>query len=164
MAPHKDAPETASRWIRLRLAVTSNQVLALRQWLHRVIGHLARVYVVEIDCHHGQATVHIELEPGAHDAAMHIIATTLPAAGFGTAEELMDEHAADWRCPHGKRRPTCRARRGAARRNATLWGMRVLMTTPTQSNQVAASAQSGCIETTSSSRASTGQQLHSLDV
>jgi hypothetical protein len=49
------------QWIRLRLAVSSAQVFMLRQTLHRAIGNLARVYVVEVDHRHGETTLHVEV-------------------------------------------------------------------------------------------------------
>jgi len=32
---------TASRWVRLRLPVSSSHVLTLRQWLHSILGNVA---------------------------------------------------------------------------------------------------------------------------
>lgn len=117
-----DAPNTTSRWIRLRVAVTSSQVLALRQWLHQVIGHSARVYIVEVDARRGQATVHIELEDGAHDAAMHALVTAVPTAGFDHAANLMDEPAPHRQRhgPQGKRRHASRCRPRAMQNNVPI--------------------------------------------
>ncbi len=83
----------ASRWIRLRLRVASAQVFALRQTMHRAIGQLARVYVVEVDHRHGETTLHVEVEHGGRDAAMHAIMAALPAAEFGIATDLGADHA-----------------------------------------------------------------------
>lgn len=80
------------RWIRLRLAVSSAQVFALRQTLHRAIGNLARIYVVEVDHRNGETTLHVEVERGDRDAAMHAIMEALPAAEFGVASALGDDH------------------------------------------------------------------------
>jgi len=81
-------------WIRLRLAVASAQVFMLRQTLHRAIGQLARVYVVEVDHRHGETTLHVEVERAGRDAAMHAIMTALPAAEFGVTTMLGSDHAA----------------------------------------------------------------------
>ena len=67
-------------WIRLRLAVSSSQVFALRQTLHRAIGAMARIYVVEVDHRNGETTLHVEVERADRDAAMHAIMEALPAA------------------------------------------------------------------------------------
>ncbi len=88
------AADTACSWIRLRLAVASSQVFALRQSLHRAIGQLARVYVVEVDHRHGETTLHVEVERGGRDAAMHAIMIALPAAEFGVTTQLGQDHAA----------------------------------------------------------------------
>ncbi|MGN8554705.1 UNVERIFIED_CONTAM: hypothetical protein OHV15_19195 [Microbacterium sp. SLM126] len=79
-------------WIRLRLAVSSAQVFALRQTLHRAIGGMARIYVVEVDHRHGETTLHVEVERAERDAAMHAIMQALPAAQFGVASILGDDH------------------------------------------------------------------------
>lgn len=81
-------------WIRLRLAVSSSQVFALRQTLHRAIGSMARIYVVEVDHRNGETTLHVEVERGERDAAMHAIMAALPAAEFGAATVLGDDHGA----------------------------------------------------------------------
>ncbi len=78
--------------IRLRLAVPSAQVFALRQTMHRAIGSLARIYVVEVDHRNGETTLHVEVERGDRDAAMHAIMEALPAAEFGVATALGDDH------------------------------------------------------------------------
>jgi hypothetical protein len=88
------AANTAHGWIRLRLAVASGQVFALRQSLHRAIGQLARIYVVEVDHRHGETTLHVEVERGGRDAAMHAIMMALPAAEFGVTTMLGQDHAA----------------------------------------------------------------------
>jgi len=92
--PTRPAADTACAWIRLRLAVASSQVFALRQSLHAAIGKLARIYVVEVDHRHGETTVHVEVERGGRDAAMHAIMTALPAAEFGVTTPLGQDHAA----------------------------------------------------------------------
>ncbi|PLQ01352.1 hypothetical protein [Cupriavidus pauculus] len=79
-------------WIRLRLAVSSSQVFALRQTLHRAIGNMARIYVVEVDHRNGETTLHVEVERGERDAAMHAIMAALPAAEFGVATVLGGDH------------------------------------------------------------------------
>ncbi|MGO4579031.1 hypothetical protein AB4Z48_23590 [Cupriavidus sp. 2TAF22] len=89
-----NAADTACAWIRLRLAVASGQVFALRQSLHAAIGKLARIYVVEVDHRHGETTVHVEVERGGRDAAMHAIMMALPAAEFGVTTVLGQDHAA----------------------------------------------------------------------
>ncbi|ABF09834.1 Flp pilus assembly protein TadD [Cupriavidus metallidurans] len=81
------------QWIRLRLAVSSAQVFMLRQTLHRAIGNLARVYVVEVDHRHGETTLHVEVEREDREAAMHAIMAALPAAEFGVTTMLGDDHA-----------------------------------------------------------------------
>ncbi|MGO4307886.1 MULTISPECIES: hypothetical protein [unclassified Cupriavidus] len=81
-------------WIRLRLAVPSAQVFMLRQTLHRALGSQARVYVVEVDHRHDETTLHVEVERGGRDAAMHAIMTALPAAEFGVTTLLGSDHAA----------------------------------------------------------------------
>lgn len=81
-------------WLRLRLAVASAQVFTLRQTLHRAIGDVARVYVVEVDHRHDETILHIEVERGGRDAAMHAIMTALPAAEFGVTTVLGSDHAA----------------------------------------------------------------------
>ncbi|AOY92769.1 hypothetical protein BKK79_14025 [Cupriavidus sp. USMAA2-4] len=81
-------------WIRLRLALASAQVHALRQSLHRAIGGLARVYVVEVDHRHGLATLHVEVARGGRDAAMHAIMAALPEAEFGVTTALEPDHVA----------------------------------------------------------------------
>lgn len=81
-------------WIRLRLAVSSRQVFALRQTLHRAIGNMARIYVVQVDHRHGETTLHVEVERADRDAAMHAIMEALPAAEFGAATVLGADHAA----------------------------------------------------------------------
>ena len=86
--------DTAHSWIRLRLAVASSQVFALRQSLHRAIGQLARIYVVEVDHRHGETTLHVEVVRGGRDAAMHAIMMALPAAEFGVTTVLGQDHAA----------------------------------------------------------------------
>lgn len=86
--------DTAHSWIRLRLEVASGQVFALRQSLHRAIGQLARIYVVEVDHRHGETTLHVEVERGGRDAAMHAIMMALPAAEFGVTTMLGQDHAA----------------------------------------------------------------------
>ncbi|WP_420993496.1 hypothetical protein ACKI2N_016410 [Cupriavidus sp. 30B13] len=86
--------QSACSWIRLRLAVASSQVFALRQSLHAAIGKLARIYVVEVDHRHGETTVHVEVERGGRDAAMHAIMMALPAAEFGVTTPLGQDHAA----------------------------------------------------------------------
>ncbi|MFJ4294221.1 hypothetical protein ACIP1U_31330 [Cupriavidus sp. NPDC089707] len=63
-------PQPASRWIRLRLAVASTEVFALRQSMHRAIGSLARVYVVNVDYRHGETTLHVEVSRTDREAAM----------------------------------------------------------------------------------------------
>ncbi|MGT2506267.1 hypothetical protein [Cupriavidus basilensis] len=88
------AVDTVHSWIRLRLAVASGQVFALRQSLHRAIGQLARIYVVEVDHRHGETTLHVEVERGGRDAAMHAIMMALPAAEFGVTTMLGQDHAA----------------------------------------------------------------------
>lgn len=88
------AANTAHGWIRLRLAVASGQVFALRQSLHRAIGQLAHIYVVEVDHRHGETTLHVEVERGGRDAAMHAIMMALPAAEFGATTMLGQDHAA----------------------------------------------------------------------
>ncbi|WP_454722990.1 MULTISPECIES: hypothetical protein [Cupriavidus] len=90
----RPAADTACAWIRLRLAVASGQVFALRQSLHAAIGKLARIYVVEVDHRHGETTVHVEVERGGRDAAMHAIMMALPAAEFGVTTPLGQDHAA----------------------------------------------------------------------
>ncbi|RDK05476.1 hypothetical protein [Cupriavidus lacunae] len=74
--------------IRLRLAVASIDVFALRQTMHRALGELARAYVVKVDYRHGQTTMHVDLARGDRDAAMHAIMMALPAAEFGTTTAL----------------------------------------------------------------------------
>lgn len=80
------------QWIRLRLAVSSAQVFALRQTLHRAIGSMARIYVVEIDHRNGETTLHVEVERADRDVAMHAIMEALPAAEFGVASVLGEDH------------------------------------------------------------------------
>lgn len=82
------------QWIRLRLAVSSAQVFALRQTMHRAIGNMARIYVVEVDHRNGETTLHVEVERADRDAAMHAIMEALPAAEFGVASVLGDDHGA----------------------------------------------------------------------
>lgn len=88
--PH--AGSGAGHWIRLRLAVASAQVFALRQTLHRALGEVARIYVVEVDHRHGETILHIEVARGGRDAAMHAIMRALPAAEFGVTTLLGSEH------------------------------------------------------------------------
>jgi len=83
----------AQEWIRLRLAVSSAQVFMLRQTLHRAIGDMARIYVVEIDHRNGETTLHVEVERADRDAAMHAIMDALPAAEFGVTTVLGGDHA-----------------------------------------------------------------------
>ncbi len=91
--PRRRAP-SHDQWIRLRLAVSSAQVFALRQTLHRAIGGMARIYVVQVDHRHGETSLHVEVERADRDAAMHAIMTALPAAEFGAASVLGDDHGA----------------------------------------------------------------------
>jgi hypothetical protein len=81
------------KWIRLRLAVSSAQVFMLRQTLHRAIGNLARIYVVEVDHRNSETTLHVEVERADRDAAMHAIMEALPAAEFGVTTVLGGDHA-----------------------------------------------------------------------
>ena len=81
------------KWIRLRLAVSSAQVFMLRQTLHRAIGNLARIYVVEVDHRNSETTLHVEVEHADRDAAMHAIMEALPAAEFGVTTVLGGDHA-----------------------------------------------------------------------
>jgi hypothetical protein len=81
------------QWIRLRLAVSSAQVFMLRQTLHRAIGDLARIYVVQVDHRNGETTLYVEVERRDRDAAMHAIMEALPAAEFGVTSMLGDDHA-----------------------------------------------------------------------
>jgi len=89
-----DTDAQPGTWIRLRLAVASAEVHTLRQSLHRAIGTLARVYVVEVDHRHGLATLHVEVARGGRDAAMHAIMVALPAAEFGLTTALEADHVA----------------------------------------------------------------------
>lgn len=77
------ATDSSGSWIRLRMAVTPTQVFALRQLLHKAIGSLARIYVVEVDHRNGQATVHVQVGRDGREAAMRAIVMALPAADFG---------------------------------------------------------------------------------
>lgn len=86
------ADSGAGHWIRLRLGVASAQVFALRQTLHRALGEVARIYVVEVDHRHGDTILHIDVARGGRDAAMHAIMSALPAAEFGVTTVLGSEH------------------------------------------------------------------------
>lgn len=87
-------PRQASGWIRLRLAVASTEVLALRQTMHRALGNVPRIWVVNVDYRHGETTMYVELPRTDCDAAMHAIMMAFPAAEFGVTTALGNEHVA----------------------------------------------------------------------
>lgn len=99
-APRATRTEGDGQRIRIRLAVASAQVFALRQTLHRAIGELARVYVVEVDHRHEETTLHVEVERGGRDAAMHAIMAALPAAEFGVTSLLGTDHVGSDHAAH----------------------------------------------------------------
>ncbi|WP_035878528.1 hypothetical protein [Cupriavidus sp. amp6] len=80
--------------IRMRLAVASTEVFGLRQTLHRALGELARVDVVNVDYRRGEATLHVEIARSDRDAAMHAIMMAFPAAEFGVTTALGDDYVA----------------------------------------------------------------------
>ena len=86
--------QPAPAWIRMRLAVASTEVFGLRQTMHRALGELARVYVVNVDYRHGETTLHVEVARTDRDAAMDAIMTAFPAAEFGVTTALGDGHVA----------------------------------------------------------------------
>ncbi len=86
-APHA-VTQPAQSWIRLRLAVASTEVFTLRQTMHRAIGSHARVYVVNVDYRHGEATMHVEVTRTDRKSAMDAIMMALPAAEFGVTTAL----------------------------------------------------------------------------
>ncbi|EON20983.1 hypothetical protein C265_03578 [Cupriavidus sp. GA3-3] len=86
--------QPAPAWIRMRLAVASTEVFGLRQTMHRALGELARVYVVNVDYRHGETTLHVEVARTDRDAAMDAIMTAFPAAEFGVTTALRDDYVA----------------------------------------------------------------------
>jgi hypothetical protein len=88
VAKERTAPFATGTWIRMRLAVATGEVFALRQLLQRAVGHLARIYVVHVDHKHGETTVHLEVARGDREVAMDAIMAGLPAAEFGFISSL----------------------------------------------------------------------------
>ncbi len=86
--------QPAPAWIRMHLAVASTEVFGLRQTMHRALGELARVYVVNVDYRHGETTLHVEIARTDRDAAMDAIMTAFPAAEFGVTTGLGDDYVA----------------------------------------------------------------------
>ncbi|ODV40588.1 hypothetical protein AWV79_06155 [Cupriavidus sp. UYMMa02A] len=94
LQPRGVRTEAAPVWIRFRLAVASTEVFTIRRALQGALGQLARIYIVKVDHRHDETTVQVEVARADRDHAMDAIMHALPAAEFGFATVLGDDHVA----------------------------------------------------------------------
>jgi len=88
MAPVPERADHAGNRIRLRLAVASTSVLAIRQALCRALAGKADVHVADVDYRHHGMTLHLDVSRDDRYAAMDAVMSVLPAAEFGFTTEL----------------------------------------------------------------------------
>jgi len=88
IAPAPEHVDHAGNRIRLRLAVASTSVFAIRQALCRVLAGKAHVHVVDVDYRHHGMTLHLDVARSDRYAAMDAVMLVLPAAEFGFTTEL----------------------------------------------------------------------------